>query len=73
MCIRDRLDAADAPAAASEANTPIPDEPPLPLSPTYDPQAGAEEQGRRVAGFLAEVTRTVNALLERQSAFAGRL
>eukprot|EP00969_Alexandrium_andersonii_P190575 8418970-Alexandrium_andersonii.AAC.1 len=47
--------------------------PPLLLSPTYDPQAGTEEQGRGVAGFLAEVARTVNTPLERQSAFAGRL
>eukprot|EP00969_Alexandrium_andersonii_P320687 14169497-Alexandrium_andersonii.AAC.1 len=79
MCIRDRvtfraqLDAADAPPAASGAGTPIPEEPPLLLSPTYDPPAGTEEQGRRMAGFLAEVTRTANTLLERQSAFAGRL
>eukprot|EP00969_Alexandrium_andersonii_P187801 8297938-Alexandrium_andersonii.AAC.1 len=52
---------------------PLPEEPPLLLSPTYDPQSNPEEQGRRVAGFLADVTRAVNTLLERQSAFAGRL
>eukprot|EP00969_Alexandrium_andersonii_P200551 8859828-Alexandrium_andersonii.AAC.1 len=51
----------------------IRDRPPLLLSPTYDPQSSQEEQGRQVAGFLAEVTRTINALTERQSAFVGRL
>eukprot|EP00969_Alexandrium_andersonii_P069745 3078129-Alexandrium_andersonii.AAC.1 len=39
MCIRDRLDAADTPPLASGAGTPISDEPPLLLSPAYDPQA----------------------------------
>eukprot|EP00969_Alexandrium_andersonii_P171605 7585407-Alexandrium_andersonii.AAC.1 len=43
------------------------------LSPTYDPQSAPEEQGRRVAEFLAVVTRTVNTLLERQALFSGRL
>eukprot|EP00969_Alexandrium_andersonii_P056343 2484073-Alexandrium_andersonii.AAC.1 len=43
------------------------------LSPTYDPSAGAEEQGRRVAETLSEITRTVNSLIERQSAYDGRL
>eukprot|EP00969_Alexandrium_andersonii_P110112 4858211-Alexandrium_andersonii.AAC.1 len=43
------------------------------LSLTYDPQSGPEEQSRRAAGFLADITRAVNTLLERQSAFAGRL
>eukprot|EP00969_Alexandrium_andersonii_P162538 7184751-Alexandrium_andersonii.AAC.1 len=37
--------------------------PSLPLSQTYEPQSGQKEQGRRVAGFLSDVTRTVNTLL----------
>eukprot|EP00975_Prorocentrum_lima_P006552 1405944-Prorocentrum_lima.AAC.1 len=37
MCIRDSVDAADTPPMASGAGTPIPNEPPLLLSPTYDP------------------------------------
>eukprot|EP00969_Alexandrium_andersonii_P246961 10914405-Alexandrium_andersonii.AAC.1 len=40
----------------SPAGAPIPDEPRVLLSPTYDPQSGPEEQGRRVAGFLADVS-----------------
>eukprot|EP00969_Alexandrium_andersonii_P184194 8138451-Alexandrium_andersonii.AAC.1 len=50
-----------------------PGEPALLLSPAYDPQVNSEEQRRNVAGYLAEVARTVNTLNERQSVFAGRL
>eukprot|EP00969_Alexandrium_andersonii_P117825 5211794-Alexandrium_andersonii.AAC.1 len=70
---RAQLGAADSPAGTPLANALLPDEPPLLLRPTYDLQSGPEEQGRRVAGFLADVARAVNTLLERQSVFAGRL
>eukprot|EP00969_Alexandrium_andersonii_P176491 7804062-Alexandrium_andersonii.AAC.1 len=37
VIFRAQLDAADTPPLASGAGTPIPSEPPLLLSPTYDP------------------------------------